>query len=143
MIRQSGHDKSLDIWNLGVLMFELLTGSPPFEGANQNELFDNILKFKIKWPKAFPGVAKDLVTKLLKTNPQERISLEEVLEHPWFLANPATKPAGQQPEPQKLQLDSDIIKKENYQVVSKPSIQNKAEVQQETRQSIVIEKKIQ
>ncbi len=69
MIRQSGHDKSLDIWNLGVLMFELLTGTPPFEGANQNELFDNILKFKIKWPKAFPGVAKDLVTKLLKTNP--------------------------------------------------------------------------
>jgi len=36
MIKQSGHDKTLDIWNLGVLMFELLTGSPPFEGANQN-----------------------------------------------------------------------------------------------------------
>jgi serine/threonine protein kinase len=69
MIKQCGHDKSLDIWNLGVLMFELLTGSPPFEGANQNELFENILKFKIKWPKGFPGVAKDLVTKLLKTNP--------------------------------------------------------------------------
>lgn len=34
MIKQCGHDKSLDIWNLGVLMFELLTGSPPFEGQN-------------------------------------------------------------------------------------------------------------
>ena len=93
MIKQCGHDKSLDIWNLGVLMFELLTGSPPFEGANQNELFDNILKFKIKWPKGFPGVAKDLVTKLLKTTPAERISLEETLEHPWFQGNPPLKQA--------------------------------------------------
>jgi hypothetical protein len=72
------------------------------------------------------------VTKLLKTNPQERISLEEVLEHPWFQGNPPVKPAtavvAPPTEPTKLPLDSDIIKKENYQVVSKPSIANKAEV---------------
>lgn len=36
MIKQSGHDKAIDIWNLGVLFFELQTGSPPFEGSNQN-----------------------------------------------------------------------------------------------------------
>ena len=86
----------------------------------------------MKWPKGFPGVAKDLVTKLLKTNPKERISLEEVLEHPWFLSNPDSRPpSGSQPSTSlsmKLPLDSDIIQKENYQVVSKPSIANKAEV---------------
>lgn len=68
MIKQAGHDASLDIWNLGVLLFELLTGSPPFEGANQNELFNNILKYNIKWPKGFSGVAKDLISKLLKVD---------------------------------------------------------------------------
>ena len=77
-------------------MFELLTGSPPFEGANQNELFENILKFRIKWPKGFNGVAKDLVTKLLKTNPAERIKLDDIVLHPWFKANPPIKPVGGQ-----------------------------------------------
>lgn len=71
------------------------------------------------------------MTKLLKTNPQERISLDEVLEHPWFQGNPALKApstvVAPQVEPTKLPLDSDIIKKENYQVVSKPSLANKAE----------------
>jgi serine/threonine protein kinase len=50
------------------------------------------LKFKIKWPKGFPGVARDLVIKLLKIKPAERIGLEEVLNHPWFKANPPLKP---------------------------------------------------
>lgn len=76
-------------------------------------------------------MAKDLVTKLLKTNPSERISLDEILDHPWFQANPAIKPTVTAPPvdapPQKLPLVSDEIKKENYQVVSKPSIANKAE----------------
>jgi serine/threonine protein kinase len=53
-----------------VLLFELLTGSPPFEGGSQNELFSNILALKIKWPKGFSGIAKDLISKLLKIDPK-------------------------------------------------------------------------
>jgi len=88
MINQSGHDKSLDIWNLGVLLFELLTGNPPFEGKTQNELFKSILNYKVQWPKGFSGVAKDLISKLLKTNPKQRIKLDDICDHPWFKNNP-------------------------------------------------------
>lgn len=53
-----------------MLLFELLTGSPPFEGSSQNELFSNILSLKIKWPKGFSGIARDLISKLLKIDPR-------------------------------------------------------------------------
>jgi serine/threonine protein kinase len=140
MIKQSGHDKTLDIWNLGVLMFELLTGSPPFEGANQNALFENILKFKIKWPKGFSGIARDLVTKLLKINPAERIPLDEVINHPWFKSLAPLKPVDAIPTtiaPKQIDLSTNV-KKEDYQVVSKPSIQNKNETK---NQSEIMSKK--
>ena len=88
MIKQSGHDKALDVWNLGVLLFELLTGSPPFEGSSQSDLFNNILALKIKWPKGFSGIAKDLISKLLKIDPKNRIPCCEIVEHPWFKSIP-------------------------------------------------------
>ena len=92
MIQQKGHSKSLDIWNLGILFFELLCGKPPFEGKNQQQLFESILKFKIKWPKGFDPVATDLVKKLLKIDPAERLSLEAMLEHPFFEKNEPLRP---------------------------------------------------
>ena len=82
MINQQGHTTSLDLWNLGVLLFELLTGSAPFQASNQAAMFEKILKVRITFPKNFPPLAKDLISKLLKAVPDERISLVEVMNHP-------------------------------------------------------------
>ena len=92
MIRKEGHDTSIDIWDLGVLLFELLCGKPPFAGTSQNELFTNIKKQRINWPDDFPPLAKNLISKILKQNPKERLTLDEILSHSWFDKNPEIKP---------------------------------------------------
>lgn len=92
MVKKQGHDTSVDIWSLGVLLFELLSGYAPFSGSNQDELFSNIKKLKINWPNDFPPLAKNLISKILKLNPKERISLDEILSHSWFEKNPIVKP---------------------------------------------------
>ena len=88
MAKKEGHNEMVDIWALGVLMFEFLAGYAPFSGSNPKELYANIKKLKINWPVDFPPLAKNLITKILKLNPNERLSLEEILDHAWFTQNP-------------------------------------------------------
>lgn len=88
MITNEGHDEHVDIWCLGVLMFEMLTGSPPFYGKDREKLMRNIINININWPKPpkiLNEVAKDLILRILKVRPRDRISLEEMVKHPFFI----------------------------------------------------------
>ena len=87
MAKKSGHNEMVDIWALGVLLFEFLAGYAPFSGSCPKELYTNIKKLKINWSIDFPPLAKNLVSKILKLNPTERLSIEEILDHPWFTQN--------------------------------------------------------
>ena len=88
MVKKSGHNEMVDIWALGVLMFEFLAGYAPFSGSTPKELYSNIKKLKIHWPDDFPPLAKNLITKILKLNPSERLNINEILDHAWFTQNP-------------------------------------------------------
>ena len=92
MIKKIPHDFSVDIWSIGVLLFEFLAGYSPFAGENEEELFNNILHLKIKWPNDFPPLAKNLITKILRINPKERLSLDDIINHSWFKHNPPLRP---------------------------------------------------
>ena len=75
IIKEQGHDERVDIWCIGVLLFELTTGHVPFQGNNIETLKSNILHLKIAWPKDISSDVKDLISKILKLDPNQRISL--------------------------------------------------------------------
>ena len=85
IIKEQGHDERVDIWCIGVLLFELITGSVPFRGNDIETLKSNILHLKITWPKEMNPDAKDLISKILKLDPNKRLPLEDMLQHPFFL----------------------------------------------------------
>ena len=84
IIKEDGHDEKVDIWCIGVLLFELITGNVPFQGNDIDTLKENILHLRISWPKDINIDAKNLIKKILKLEPGSRISLEEMLKHPFF-----------------------------------------------------------
>ena len=84
IINNRGHDEKVDIWCIGVLMFELMTGFAPFQGDDVQTVKYNISRLKIAWPRGMDRDAADLISKILKYNPYERLSLEQILLHPFF-----------------------------------------------------------
>ena len=75
----------IDIWATGIILFAMLCGYLPFDDKNNNVLFQKILECKIKFPQKLSVEAKDLLKKILVTNPDKRISIPEIKKHPFFL----------------------------------------------------------
>jgi aurora kinase len=80
------YDGSVDLWCLGVLVFEFLTGRPPFEERTEAETVRRIERMEIKWPRNFSEVARDLISRLLVSS-ERRIGLDEILSHPFTVRN--------------------------------------------------------
>lgn len=85
MIENRLYNEKVDYWCVGVLCYELIVGKPPFESNSQNSTFERIKKVDIEWPKFMSHLAKDLISKLLKYNPNDRLPMIEVRKHPWIL----------------------------------------------------------
>mgnify|MGYP002624689449 CR=1 FL=1 len=84
MVAESGHNEKADIWCIGVLLFELSTGKVPFEGNDYSTVKYNISRLNISWPSDIEPDIKDLISKILKKNPNERLSIEKILSHNFF-----------------------------------------------------------
>ncbi|KAK4146053.1 kinase-like domain-containing protein [Dichotomopilus funicola] len=91
LLMGNGYNKTVDWWTLGVLLYEMLTGLPPFYDENTNEMYRKILSEPLHFPghDVVPPAAKDLLTKLLNRDPQQRLGANgsaEIKAHPFFHA---------------------------------------------------------
>ncbi|KAL4434519.1 hypothetical protein ABPG74_007303 [Tetrahymena malaccensis] len=86
---------TLDWWSVGVILFEMLVGIPPFNDETVEKIFDNIINMRVPWDQINIGYgedevspeAEDLIKKLMDPNPQTRLGangVEEVQSHPFF-----------------------------------------------------------
>ncbi|KAK9467786.1 kinase-like domain-containing protein [Lipomyces arxii] len=77
--------KSSDLWALGCILFQLLSGRPPFKASNEYQTFQKIIKLDYQFPVVgFTPAAKDLVCRLLITDPTKRLTIEQIKSHPFF-----------------------------------------------------------
>ncbi|XP_035208401.1 aurora kinase C-like isoform X1 [Stegodyphus dumicola] len=91
VLRNQTYDEKVDAWCLGVLCFEFLVGRPPFQARNTATTFDLIRKTNLIFPSSMTVGAKNFILKLLKKNPAERMSMDEVLNDPWLKKNGCQK----------------------------------------------------
>ncbi|XP_020237359.1 calcium-dependent protein kinase 19-like [Cajanus cajan] len=87
-VLKQNYGKEIDVWSAGVILYILLSGQPPFWADNEKGIFDEILGGVIDmvsepWP-SISHAAKDLVRKMLTSDPKKRITAAEALEHPWL-----------------------------------------------------------
>ncbi|XP_042715020.1 ribosomal protein S6 kinase alpha-3 isoform X5 [Chrysemys picta bellii] len=114
VVNRRGHTQSADWWSFGVLMFEMLTGTLPFQGKDRKETMTMILKAKLGMPQFLSPEAQSLLRMLFKRNPANRLGagpdgVEEIKRHFFFSTidwnklyrreiHPPFKPATGRPE---------------------------------------------
>lgn len=97
MVEGKHHNEAVDLWSIGVLCYEFLVGNPPFEAEGHSETYRRIVKVDLKFPSHVSEGARDLISKLLRHDPQKRLPLAEVLKHPWIVQYNLQQPAAKEP----------------------------------------------
>jgi serine/threonine protein kinase len=87
VLKGHGHGIAVDWWSLGTLLYEMLTGLPPFYAQNVNVMYQKILSGELRFPNYISEDAKSLLEGLLTRDPAQRLGTkggDEVKGHPWF-----------------------------------------------------------
>ena len=89
------YTKSCDLWSVGVIAYILLCGYPPFNGANNKEVYDSVKKGRYHFPSSdWSGTtkeARDFIRRFLQKDPRKRMTVEQALNHPWIVKHVNTQ----------------------------------------------------
>ncbi|KAI8092787.1 kinase-like domain-containing protein [Halteromyces radiatus] len=106
-----GYSKTVDWWTLGVLLYEMMTGLPPFYDENTNEMYRKILQDELRFPDDISEDAKSLLRGLLTRDPEERLGNHgsaDIKNHPFFAKH----------------IDWRLLLQKKLQAPFKPSVEN-------------------
>ena len=89
MLQGQGHGKAVDWWSLGTLLYEMITGLPPYYNTNVNTMYEKILNAKLSFPAFVSPNARSLLAGLIERDIKKRLGsgpedAEEIKRHPFF-----------------------------------------------------------
>jgi len=88
ILEGKGYGREVDYWSIGVILYIMLSGFPPFYHENNHTLFEMIKKCDFEFTAPYwddiSDNAKDLITKILVADPKKRLNADEILAHPWI-----------------------------------------------------------
>lgn len=78
------HGDKVDVWSVGIVLYAMVCGYLPFEDPVTKKLYKKIMSADYKIPKYVSNTVKDLMVKILNTDPDERYTITDIMNHPWF-----------------------------------------------------------
>ncbi|CAD8210474.1 unnamed protein product [Paramecium pentaurelia] len=84
LVKKSAYDQSVDVWACGVILFKILTGVFPFRGNSEKDLNRKICLGKLEYPSFVSSQARQLISSMLRVDPNDRICMQEVILSQWL-----------------------------------------------------------
>ncbi|KAI1955406.1 Serine/threonine-protein kinase [Ophidiomyces ophidiicola] len=103
----------VDVWSFGIVLYVLVCGKVPFDDQSMPQLHAKIKKGIVEYPQGLSSDCRHIISRMLVTDPKQRASLSEIINHPWMTKGFNGPPENHLPhrEPLQLPLDSEVIHK--------------------------------
>ncbi|KAJ5561849.1 Oligopeptide transporter OPT superfamily [Penicillium sp. DV-2018c] len=103
----------VDVWSFGIVLYVLVCGKVPFDDQSMPQLHAKIKKGVVEYPPGLTAECRHIISRMLVTDPKQRASLSEIMNHPWMIKGYGAPPENYLPqrEPLQLPLDQEVIEK--------------------------------